>query len=631
MPRTQSFLMALAFIVGLLATAAVPAFADYRVKLTVGKPGGSENGYNDPGGVTLDGHGHLFVADTLNNRIVKVDSFGGGYQFDWSASGDPFFKTLSKPFTVSADERGDVWVVDSSGRVQAFDGTGAWLGELPIDSPGQVNSATADLHGHVFVTRYDTIDPDNALIFPGFRSWGETWTRSGVLVNRIGIGQGPASGGVAFGPNKHLYALDRIANTVIDYDLKGVTPTATWTAPEGGSAFKDPAAVDVDQYGFVYVAEDVGHRIVKMTPKGRLVATLEAKRGSLGQFSPGGVAVLDNGQVWASDSKNDRLVLFEPSHPETIIDAPPRGIDANDLDVDIPVSSDVKGARFDCTIDDGKPERCGKGGVTQVHFPSLGNYVLTVRAVNKQGVRDLVPARLRVRIETSKPGITSASYRLTPDTQVFVNAGFPDGGIPIDLSFRARDKGTRVRDLQYELLARYGLTGPFAPYSTTEAFSRSRRRASNVAAGLSSSFKVQVRDLAGNVAEREIAPPVLASVRQDSNAAVVYTGTTAPVDATAYPGAWGGSARTLEPGATATLDFTGHGISVVVRKQDGPSRHARICTGNGTGACETIDAGGGAADRQVVFARAVKQGPHTITVTATDEVTLDAFVVLKGG
>lgn len=65
-------------------------------------------------------------------------------------------------------------------------------------------------------------------------------------------------------------------------------------------------------------------------------------------------------------------------------------------------------------------------------------------------------------------------------------------------------------------------------------------------------------------------------------------------------------------------------------KQDAPARRARICLLEGPDRCKMVDLGGGAADRQVVFGRALVQGHHSITVTAIDEVTLNAFAVLKG-
>ncbi len=628
MTRKLRLTVVLAIGIALLITAA-PALAGYRVARTVGKLGGAENEYNDPGSLTLDGHDHLFVADTLNNRIVKTDATDGDYQNDWFRSGDLVYTTLSGPHTVSADEHGDIWVVDQSKLVQVFDTNGVWLGELTLHSPGVVVSATADLHGHVFVGRYDNIDPDNALIVPGFRGFGETYTRSGQFLNTIGVGPQATDGGVAFGPNGHMYALDRIANTVVDVDLKGGTLTATWTRPQGGSAFNEPTAIDVDRYGFVYVAEGRGQRVDKMTPDGVLVATLKAKRGPRGPFTPGGVAVADGGGAWVSDSENDRLVLFTPTTPETIVDTPPRGLETNTRTPSIRVSSDVKGARFHCTVDGGKPTVCAQSdGVIHLHFPTEGFHVLTVRAIDKLGVRDPTPARVAIDVDLRKPVITSTFSELTTGGQILVNAAYPDGAAPIDLSWHGRDDRTRGRTLQFELLAQYGRAQPFAPFSTTEQFGPSTRRDTVLGPGLRTAFRVEARDLAGNIGHADFTPH-LALFYQDSDAGVTYTGTTQSADVATYPGAWGGTARTLEPGATATLKLFGHAVAVVMRKQDGPARRVKICLANGQ--CTTVNVGGDAADRQIVFARNLKRGTHTITVTAIDEVTLDGFVALAGG
>ena len=633
MGHKRVLLLGLVLTVGLIATIASPALARYRVVTVIGTRGGGMNQYNDPSGLTLDGHAHLFVADTLNNRIVKLDATDGDYQNDWSRSGDLLYTTLSKPRTVSADEDGDVWVVDSSPLVQVFDPNGRYVGKLSLHGPGAVLSATADLHGHVLVTRFDDIDGDNALFVPGFRGYGETYATAGPFLSNRGIGPNHADGGVAFGANHHMYALDRVANSVIDVDLTGATPNSTWVHPVGASPYNQPAAVDVDRFGFVYVAEYGGQRVDKMTPDGVLVATLRAKRGSRGPFTPAGVAVADGGAVWVSDATNDRLVEFKPTTPETILDIRAGGLTTNTRTPKIHVSSDAKGARFRCTVDGARPQRCAPDGVVHLHFTTDGRHRLTVRAIDRHGVRDPTPARATIDVDTSPPVITSTTYRLEVDTPIIVNGGYPDGGIPLSVSWLGRDDQTKGHKLQYELLARYAATGPsapFAPFSTSEQFNPSTRRDTYLAAGVKTEFRVAARDLAGNVGERDIAPPADVSVHQDSDQAVTYEGKTQPIDTTTYPGAWGGTARTLKPGAKAHLSFDGHGVEIVMRKQDAPARRARICLLEAPGGCKLVDLGGGAADRQVVFGRALVQGHHTITVTAIDEVTLDAFAVLTG-
>jgi DNA-binding beta-propeller fold protein YncE len=81
---------------------------------------GSGNGqFNRPYGVAVDGGGHVYVADTGNNR-VQVFTTDGAYLTQWGTygSGDGQF---SAPFGVAVDGGGRVYVTDTdNSRVQVF-------------------------------------------------------------------------------------------------------------------------------------------------------------------------------------------------------------------------------------------------------------------------------------------------------------------------------------------------------------------------------------------------------------------------------------------------------------------------------------------------------------------------------
>ena len=55
-------------------------------QLTVGGYGSGNGKFRYPSGVAVDGGGNLYVADTANNRIQKLDSTGA-YLAQWSSVG----------------------------------------------------------------------------------------------------------------------------------------------------------------------------------------------------------------------------------------------------------------------------------------------------------------------------------------------------------------------------------------------------------------------------------------------------------------------------------------------------------------------------------------------------------------
>jgi tripartite motif-containing protein 71 len=88
---------------------------------------GSEAGeFNHPSAVAVDGAGNVYVADTYNNRVVKLAA-GGSVLGEWGAAGTGDGRFHS-PDGVAVDGAGNVYVLDGENyRVQMFDSSGQLL------------------------------------------------------------------------------------------------------------------------------------------------------------------------------------------------------------------------------------------------------------------------------------------------------------------------------------------------------------------------------------------------------------------------------------------------------------------------------------------------------------------------
>jgi DNA-binding beta-propeller fold protein YncE len=135
-----------------------------------GAPGGGQGEFNHPVGVAVDGAGEVYVADTNNNRIVKLSS-SGTVLAEWGSRGmsDGRFRS---PVGVAVDAAGTVYVLDGgNNRVQAFGSNGGFVEKWGLRGTGlgefsQPGAISVDCSGDLYVAdtnnnRVERFDPVN--------------------------------------------------------------------------------------------------------------------------------------------------------------------------------------------------------------------------------------------------------------------------------------------------------------------------------------------------------------------------------------------------------------------------------------------------------------------------------------
>ena len=111
---------------------------DWRIDTFAGGPAIGDGGpaaealFRDPNGVAVDGAGNLYIADTKNRRIRKVDSTGtittiaGTGEYGFGGDGGPAAEAqLGGPSGVAVDGAGNLYIADlNNGRIRKVDSTG---------------------------------------------------------------------------------------------------------------------------------------------------------------------------------------------------------------------------------------------------------------------------------------------------------------------------------------------------------------------------------------------------------------------------------------------------------------------------------------------------------------------------
>jgi uncharacterized protein (TIGR03663 family) len=275
----------------------------------------SNAGLNMPRGIALAPNGSIYVADTGNSRILRLDGSGNVLASWGSRSPDgevpPARGTFNEPWGVATDTRGSVYVADTwNHRIQKFDADGnfkqAWgtFGQT-LDSPdylwGPRGIATAP-DGRVYVT--DTGNK-RVMVFDADGKFLQTFGNQGDsrLDEPVGI---------AVGGDGSVYVADTWNMQVVVFSADGnlITkwPVQGWTS----DSLDNKPYIAVDAQDRVYITAPEGYRVLVFSSSGTPLA-------AFGQYGPEddafglpvGIATDPEGTVWIVDTGNNRLVRFD--------------------------------------------------------------------------------------------------------------------------------------------------------------------------------------------------------------------------------------------------------------------------------------------------------------------------------
>ncbi|MFF2481308.1 S-layer homology domain-containing protein [Paenibacillus sp. NPDC058071] len=294
-----------------------------------GPVNGSNPGeFTFPRAVAADSSGNVYVADTNNHRIQKLTLSTNTWS-EWKKAGGGAGNGLgefSSPYGVAVDSNGNVYVADTGNhRIQKLDistntwsewkkaggGAGNGLGEfsapygVAVDSSGNVYVADAGNHRIQKLTL-------------STNTWSE-WKKSGGGIGS-NLGEFSSPNGVAVDSSGNVYVADTGNHRIQKLTLSTNT-WSEWKKSGGGlgsglGEFSNPYGVAVDGSGNVYVADTSNHRIQKLTLSTNTWSEWKKSGGGLGNglgefSSPYKVAVDNSGNVYVADSSNHRIQKLE--------------------------------------------------------------------------------------------------------------------------------------------------------------------------------------------------------------------------------------------------------------------------------------------------------------------------------
>lgn len=303
--------------------------------------------------IALDASGNLYIADIVSSRVLKVspsgtvNTFAGNGTFSFAGDGGPARNaSFFNPSGVAADSFGNVYIADSTnnrvrkvnsaGTITTFAGTGspAFSGDGGPAASAALFSPSAvavDASGNVYIA-----DGGNFRIRKVTTGGIISTVAGGAPVPGYSGDGGPAigagftlPGGVTVDSAGNLYIADAGNNRIRKVNSAGVITTVAGNGVKGFSGDGGPATgaslnlfnahcgLAVDSAGNLYIPDVANHRVRKVDASGIITTVAgDGIAGFSGDGSPATSAGLNNpsdiafdsaGNFYIADTSNNRV------------------------------------------------------------------------------------------------------------------------------------------------------------------------------------------------------------------------------------------------------------------------------------------------------------------------------------
>ncbi len=419
--------------------------------------------FNNPAGMCFDGSGNLYIADPTGGRIRKIDATGiittVAGNGSWGFSGDGGSATAAKlalPSDVSVDREGNLYIADNmnycvrkvspSGIISTFagtPGTGDHTGDGGHATNAKLNPVRGiyrDGSGNTYICEgcyIRKIDSSGVISTVAgtpftFGYGGDGGQATAAILNTAMRLVKDAAGNIYFSDdrNNRVRKIDP-SGVISNFAGNGTASSTGDNGPATAAGLNAPAALALDANGNLYIGEQNGSRIRKVSPSGIISTAIgtgddgfsgdggSASAAKIG--SPRGIAINSNGDIYYSDASLGRVRKIFVCPP--LVVAPINGPATACLNDRTTLTC----ATFDGTWTSSDPSTAAVSSAGVVTGNRTGTVIITYTVTDACNVPTYVTKTITVKGTTYPASIAGTDTAVCANSKINFSCSTPNG------------------------------------------------------------------------------------------------------------------------------------------------------------------------------------------------------------